>query len=193
MGRVKLVEALALAAAVALIFVSLTCEVRANGSRDALALGIAKVSANEGAIWSPEETGLVCQVVMGSGPTDGARLRWLQRHSGRVMGLRECKSGNCLWSRNLMRNAKTMPANIASGTSIKNWKAYWRVELSPRWERVMRDAEACVRGELAPVCHLPPKTWDGRRWSHKAMMNGWVAIGCEGTSNEGYRRMWFKW
>ena len=160
----------------------------------ALSHGIAMVSANEGALWNLRDVNLICQVTMGSASTHERRLRWLRGHSGRVMGDKPCKAGNCRWTRNLTRHANALPANIASGKGgPKDWDAYWRVELAPRWQAIMDLADRCVLGELEKPCHLTPTTWDGRRWIHKAVMAGWMPVGCRGTLNEGFRRMAFRW
>lgn len=157
-------------------------------NRDALALAIAKVAANEGALWNPRDTDLVCQVVRAAASTPEGRLAWLRSHSGRVLDRKPCLSGNCRWTRNLDRGG-SMPAGLAAG------RAWWRAEMRPRWQEVLSRAEACVRGPLTDKpCHLPPQTWGGPMDVQQAVARGLFPIGCEGTLNDGFRSVGgFRW
>lgn len=164
-----------------------------------LAFKMALVSANEGALWTLYTVPLIHQVVVTNVPyRDGEipdsmlkrRVEFLEKHSGRVMGVKPCpKSGNCRWVRNLSKTATTLPAGIASGKGgPKNWKNYWRVVMAPRWKRVMGLSRAMIAGSMeAAPCPIPPRTW-GSVKTHMpdvrvAEGNGLYPIGCEGTGN----------
>lgn len=156
-----------------------------------LALAIARVAANEGALWEIRDADIVCQVVMGSADTYAGRLAWLKSHSGRVMKQKPCRGGNCLWSRNLQRDHGIVPAGIAAGK--RDW---WRAEMADRWEAVLSRAEACVAGRAPEPCHLPPTTWGSKRIDvEQAVARGLFPIGCDPrTLNDGFRSVGgFRW
>jgi len=164
----------------------------ASASKPDLALAVAKVAANEGALWNFYDTSLIWQVVEGHGETDAQRLKWLQKHSGRVLGMKTCTSGNCRWTKQLSKKATSMPAAIASGKGgPKDWEAYWRVVMAPRWGFVLRLAEELVGGRpYGHPCHITPVTWGSMRKNmpdeRVALRNGLFPIGCEGTLNDGF-------
>ncbi len=63
---------------------------RADDGKAALILAVAKVAANEGALWSLADTDLIWQVVEHRGSNTARRLEWLRRHSGRVLERKPC-------------------------------------------------------------------------------------------------------
>ena len=164
----------------------------ANDGKRELVLAVAKVAANEGALWSLHDTDLIWQVVEHRGINTARRLEWLRRHSGRVLERKPCRRGNCSWSRNLSRRTGVVPAGIASGQA-----EWWLHEMVPRWVAVLERADALVRGKVhSRPCHIPPQTWGGRLIDvEQAARRGLYPIGCdERTLNDGFRYVGgFRW
>ena len=153
-----------------------------------LAFNVAKVATNEGALWNVKDTDLVWQTVEHRGDDTESRLKWLSSHSPRALGLKPCKSGNCMWARNLTRRADALPAGIASGKGgPKDWEAYWRAEMAPRWKAVLERAEGLVSGAIVDrPCSDPPDTWGGHMDWDQAVARGLIPLDCEGTLNRGW-------
>jgi hypothetical protein len=152
-----------------------------------LARHLAAVAANEGALWSPRDLELIWQTVENRADTAAGRDRWLRQHSGRVLGTRKCRSGNCRWSSQLGRG-KTIPAAVAAGKA-----GYWRVVVLPRYRELLRRARQLVAGRpYEKPCHIEPYTWGGVGKPGgvddrpHAADNGLYPIGCEGTLNDGF-------
>lgn len=148
-----------------------------------LAFRVAKVAANEGALWNLRDTALIWQTVEHRGRDTAARLKWLAKHSPKVHGMRACLRGNCLWSQHLKRNA-TLPAGLAAGLE------YWEWKLAPKWSDVLLYAEQLVAGDVVDrPCLSPPDTWGGPGDVENAIAHGLIPLGCEGTLNEGWVRV----
>lgn len=145
-----------------------------------LALGIAKVAANESSMRTPGDVALIHQATMAHGSSVYARLRWLKSHSARVLG-GECdpsKHGNCEWTRHLTWSARR-PAGWPS--ELVDWRP-------SRWLRVLRLAWGLLDGHLTlEPCERAPYTWGGKMDHARALKHGLVPLGCEETLNEGYR------
>lgn len=165
----------------------------------------ALVSANEGALWNLTTVTLVHQVVVTNARPwqDGElpdrvterRIQFLRDHSGKVLGQKPCPvKGNCRWVRNLSKtNPTQLPAGIAAGNAgPKDWAAYWRIVMAPKWVRVLRFSRALVANDLVgPPCPIPPRTWGSLRKGlpdiRVAAGNSLYPIGCENTGwNDGF-------
>jgi len=166
-----------------------------------LAWSISLVAANEGALWGLMDVALVHQVVVANVsqrpnyPTETLErhIEFLKKHSGRVLGAKPCfETGNCQWVRQLSKTAHKLPASVASGSGgPKDWEAYWRIEMAPRWQRVMDFSRALVSGEVVvKPCRIEPRTWgslkNGLPDLEVALANGLWPIGCKGTRNDGF-------
>jgi len=140
-----------------------------------------------------EDTKLVWQVVECNAGSTDRRLDFLRRHSGRVLALKPCDSGNCRWARNLTRDATALPAGIASGNGgPKDWEGYWRAVMAPRWGAVLELAEALANGEVTDrPCSACPRTWGGPMDHEHALTQGLFPMGCQGVRNDGFAFFWF--
>jgi hypothetical protein len=139
-----------------------------------LALQIARVSANEGALVYRSTTALVWQVVReNGGNTRAKRSAFLSRHSPRVHRQKPCLRGNCFWSPFLSRSAEK-----PFGLELKD--IYWEQKVRPLWLRTLADADSFVaqhRADKDP-CAIPPRTWGGPMDREGAMKKGLYPIGC---------------
>lgn len=161
-----------------------------------LAWRISLVSANEGALWNLMTVALVHQVVITNAYGLDRQIAFLEEHSGRVLGKRPCpETGNCVWVRQLARTAGTLPVALMKPDSeIKDWKAYWKIEMAPRWRRVMAVAQGLVSRDLKVTpCSKPPRSWGSLRSNlpdlRVAERNGLYPIGCAGSGprrNDGF-------
>jgi len=147
-------------------------------AREGLKLALAKVCVNEAGFSSMADCALIHDASGSTGQSSQTRLNWLNRHSRRVLGDRECGNRrNCQWTRNLTW-ADTMP----EGWDTAN-------EWHPRhWAQVRRWAHGLVYGTITlHPCPNTPQTWGGRMDHERAVNRGLEPLGCVGTLNEGYR------
>lgn len=161
-----------------------------------LALQIARVSANEGALRYRVTTALVWQVVRENGGKTASKMSaFLTKHSPRVAGIRKCRIGNCFWTPNLSRNdAKPR------GLVLKD--DYWSVRVLPFWKDALAYADWLVSGrrETEDPCDVQPQTWGGPMDRAGAIKRGLYPIGCRSmdacttnSCNDGfttYARCW---
>lgn len=147
-----------------------------------LALRVAQVAVNEGALRNRGELELVWQTVESNAQDLEDRRDWLRRHSRRVHGLARCPSGrNCQWTPQLDRTLRQPPALSLPSAD------FWRLRVEPIWEDALRYADWLVRGgRYRQPCHVPPRTWGGERDREAAIKRGLFPIGCSGTENDGY-------
>lgn len=147
---------------------------------------VAKVSMNE-ALDSYPDLALIWQVVEGHGETAAERVRWLEVHSPCVSGRlsqdeARARPGNCVWTRNLTRAARTP----------RGWPyslAYWR-RIRPRWTAHVDRARELVEGRdpYRPCAGERPTSWDGARWRERAERRGYRVVRCDAARNLGYVR-----
>jgi hypothetical protein len=151
----------------------------------ALVLALARVAAHEGALQNPRDLDLVWQVTEGYGATSDRRLRFLQQHSPRALGLEPPRQGaKNAFAAELKRN-DTLPASVAAAD--RGTKAYWTHKVMPRWQDLLDRAEYLVAGKpYARPCPLKPVTWGGPMDHESAREQGRYPIGCEGTLNDGF-------
>ena len=173
--------------AAALLALAVTMPATANRRQveRELALAIAQVAANEyrtddeRGLWGgtvPSELLLIVQVTEAHGRTPLQRLRWLSRHSCRVLEHPEgrcrmiCDRGNCQWTSNLAWDDE----------KPDGWPdPYpWRPEV---WEGMRRLSLAAVRGRVtARPCIGRPTTWGSRRIDYeRALSRGMVPVSCD--------------
>ena len=138
----------------------------------ALALALAALTANEAGLGRDEppvrDLGVIIQAADYHASTDAGRLRWLRRHSARVLGDRECRPGrNCQWTRGLEWNDAQPPGWPSA--------AVWRPE---RWRRLRALALRAVTSERPPgPCPVPIVSW-GSRADFEANRFGWIPVDC---------------
>lgn len=143
-----------------------------------LELAVAKVCANEASLTASfQDCALIWQVVSGRARTPEARLAWLQSHSRRVLGDRECSEHrNCWWTRNLQAN----------DVQPEGWPAEWTWR-PEQWARLRRWSAQLVSGQRRHrPCEGTPVTWGGRMDRPQAAERGLVPLQCAGTENDGY-------
>ncbi len=147
-----------------------------------LALQVARVAANEGALHNHADAALIWQAVRVNGDKarDG-RLGWLRRHSKRVAGIKACSKGNCLWTRNLTRS-KREPVGYIAGS------ADWRDITADAWTELLRYVDGLVSGDSAAddPCPLPPRTWGNAGDRQRAINDGLYPFKCAGALNFGF-------
>jgi hypothetical protein len=169
------------------LFVFWPCKepVYAGTSTADLALAVAQVAAHEGALRNLRDVDLIWQCVEARGDTDAKRLRWLQKHSPRALGLKPPKLGDVnAWSSELGRNA-TLPADVASGDPKR--QSYWRFRVMPRWAEVLARAQHLASGgRYEKPCPSTPTTWGGPMDHEVAAEMGLYPLGCQGTLNDGF-------
>jgi hypothetical protein len=157
---------------------ALVSTVPVYGSPDSLTLLVARVSVNE-ATWHKPDIGLVWQVVENRADGHANRLRFLRAHSKRVAGLRPCRSGNCVWTRNLN----------PYGTVPDGWPSWldWQ-RFRPLWFDTLHTARAYVRGDITDrPCDGQPFTWGSPELDReRALAKGLILLDCKGTRNDGY-------
>lgn len=150
-----------------------------------LAFDVAKVATNEGAFQNVlAETALVWQVVETNAKTTPRRIAFLMRHSGRVLGQREClPSRPCFWTRELNLHG-TIPPPLATSPKMID---FWNYRLVHKWWEVLEVARRLVSGvETFRPCPTPPRTWGGSVDHARALRRGMKPLGCGPTQNEGY-------
>lgn len=165
-------------------------------SRPDLALQIARVSANEGALRYRVTTALVWQVVRQNGGNTLSKMAsFLRRHSPRVHGQRVCRIGNCFWTPNLGRND-----NKPAGLVLRN--DFWHIRILPFWRDALSYADWLVSGQRKSddPCSVQPQTWGGPMDRAGAIKRGLYPIGCRSmdacttdSCNDGfttYARCW---
>ena len=157
------------------------------GSADqALALALARVAVHEGALHNPRDLDLIWQVTSGQGSTSTERLRWLQAHSPRALGLKPARPRDANAFTAELVQGLTVPASVASGASRQKL-AYWQHKVMPKWQQILERAEKLVAGaQYDKPCPLPPVTWGGPMDHEAAAADGRFPIGCEGTLNDGF-------
>lgn len=153
-----------------------------------LALAIAKVAMNEyrteteDGQWNgtvSSELLLIVQVTESHGRTPRARLRWLERHSRRVLGndpRRPCREGrSCQWTRNLDWS-NDEPEGWPQGARWNPDAWSWAKELS--WDAV-------TGLETERPCVGRPMTWGSRKHDYEgAVASGQHPVHCE-TPDDG--------
>lgn len=139
-----------------------------------LALQIARVSVNEGALRYRVTTALVWQVVRENGGKTVAKMsEFLAKHSPRVAGNKPCHIGNCFWTPYLMRtDAKPF------GLKLKD--DYWTKSVLPFWRDALAYADWLVAGKHTAddPCAVKPQTWGGPMDRARAIKTGLYPIGC---------------
>lgn len=160
----------------------------ANAVDKALALALARVAAHEGALHSPADLDLIWQVTHRSGSNSAQRLRWLQAHSPRAIGLRAPKPKDANAFTAELDRTSNVPASIAAGASPQSL-AYWRVKVMPKWVALLERADYLVGGgSYDKPCAVEPLTWGGPMDHEVAATSGLYAIGCKNTKNDGFTR-----
>ena len=156
-------------------------EAQELAARYELALWVARVAANEGALKNRPEAALVWQTTRTNGKDTTRRTDWLARHSPRVHGTRPCGGGNCMWSANLTREA-ALPAGLLLRLD------QWEIRVAPLWLDTLRYVDWMVLGDRTSEdpCHVPPRTWGCELDRARALTKGLYPIGCRGTSDDGY-------
>lgn len=156
------------------LFCALHATVASGLQTPDLALQIARVSANEGALRYRVTTALVWQVVRQNGGKSIAKMtQFLAKHSPRVHGTKACRIGNCFWTPNLTRtDAKPI------GLVVKD--DYWRVAVLPFWKDALAYADWLVAGRRSSddPCKVKPQTWGGPMDRSAAIRQGLYPIGC---------------
>jgi hypothetical protein len=183
-------------AAITMLVLAMVAPVKADPPRPLreLALAIAKVAMNEyrdeteDGQWNgtvPSELLLIVQVTESHGRSPRARLRWLRRHSRRVLGddpNRPCREGrNCQWTRNLTWSNEE-PEGWPTGS---RWNA-------DAWEKAKELSWRAVTGEdTRRPCRGRPMTWGSRRLDYNdAVAEGQIPVHCE-TPDDG--NVGFEW
>jgi hypothetical protein len=172
---------------VAVLFCTLVCAAarpleataqHQNTTLQSLALSVARVAVNEGALARRADAALVWQVTRNASPTPAGRAAWLASHSARVLGDRPCLRGNCFWTRHLNR-AGTAPAGLPTE---------WTSRTARRWLDVLAYVDWLVEGDHTTddPCPITPKTWGCAADRAHAQREGLYPIGCSGTLNDGY-------
>jgi hypothetical protein len=160
--------------------------VSAESPDEALALSLARVAAHEGALSNPRDLNLIWQVTRRWGTTSTERLRWLQAHSPRALGLKPSRPGNANAFTAELSKTATIPASVASGASRQKL-AYWQHKVMPKWQTLLGRARQLVGGaQYDEPCPIEPVTWGGPMDHEIAAANGRYPIGCEGTLNDGF-------
>ena len=153
-----------------------------------LVLYTARVSGHEGALVNLREVDLVWQAATFYGSTAEKRIAFLQRHSGRAIGVKPCLDTdiNC-WSAEMDLRGTTPPSVLAKGKEASD---YWRLVVTPRWLEVVARARELVLGAgygaTGAPCAIQPRTWAARWFAHSAAKNGLYPIGCVGVLNDGF-------
>jgi hypothetical protein len=149
--------------------------------RRELALWVARVSANEGALKNRREAALVWQTTRNAAPTTLKRAGWLSRHSPRVHGSRPCPHGNCRWTPELQRGEEQPPSLILP------WDQ-WLLRVLPLWHDTLAYVDWLVQGDLSSEdpCPVTPRTWGCERDRPRALSRGLYPIGCYGTVDDGF-------
>lgn len=167
-------RALTLAAALVALCATLTRP--AHASHQSYALALATIAINESPRVTFRDVALHHQAASFHGSDSRGRLRWLRRHSARVLGSRECRAGrNCRWSRQLWAD----PLSVPEGADLAVWNP-------ARWARVQEWAAALEDGSarLEP-CPVPIATWGSADdFATGPFASVWVALDC-GAHNLG--------
>jgi hypothetical protein len=176
---------LSVLAPTSLVLLALSSAV-ADSADKALALALARVAVHEGALAQPKDLDLIWQVTSRWGATSTERLRWLQAHSPRALGLKPPRLGDANAFTAELTAATTIPASVASGADRRKL-AYWKVKVLPRWQSLLDRAERLVKGgQYDKPCPIEPITWGGPMDHEAAAADGRFPIGCEGTLNDGF-------
>jgi hypothetical protein len=154
---------------------------RERQERSELALWVARVSANEGALKNRRQAALVWQTTRNAAPTTAKRADWLSRHSPRVHGLRACGAGNCRWTPELQRSEE-QPLSL--GLPLDQWM----LRVLPIWHDTLAYVDWLVQGDrrTEDPCPITPRTWGCELDRPRALSRGLYPIGCYGTSDDGY-------
>jgi len=154
---------------------------REDALREELALWVARVAANEGALKARSQAALVWQTTRNAAPTTEKRSEWLSKHSPRVHGRRACRAGNCRWTPALQRGeeqpeALGLPAD------------YWTLKVLPLWLDTLTYVDWMVQGERdsEDPCHITPRTWGCEMDRPLALSRGLYPIGCADTKDDGF-------
>jgi len=150
-------------------------------TRRDLALQVARVATNEGALKRRAQAALVWQTTRESASTTAKRAEWLAKHSPRVHLTRPCRSGNCSWTPYLERSSALPPG-------LKIPLDYWQIFVAPVWLDTLAYVDWLVRGErkVDDPCPLRPQTWGCEADRAGAMKRGLYPIGCIDTLDDGF-------
>lgn len=151
----------------------------------AFALALARTTANEAGMLSPNDARLIYDAARSHGRDDSDRLGWLRRHSSCVNGgdcnrdgrvderdarAADRRPGNARWTRHLAWN-NTRPRSFPTG-------ARWFPE---HWQRLREFVlRLVVRDRPTRVCGVPVITW-GRRSDFRARP-GLVPVECNAAN-----------
>lgn len=119
--------------------------------------GLTCVTINEAGFDATErDFGLIHQAASYHGSTNSRRLRWLRRHSRRVLGRRQCDEGqNCRWSRDLWVDPTRRPSEISL--------TLWRSSRSGLFERARELGRRFAAGAVVlEPCPIPIRSWGAR-------------------------------
>lgn len=151
----------------------------------AVAVDLAKYTANEAGLEGWADLVLLWQASETHGDTLRERRAWLRRHSRCVLAERPAHGRCQVWPRHL----------DASGRRPRGWPpgAAWEGRGRAMWLGLLAWSLRVVTGEIGwRPCPEPPDTWDGRRWRRSAVARGYVPLDCRDpatsrpTRNEGY-------
>jgi hypothetical protein len=153
-----------------------------------LALQVARVATNEGALQRRAQAALVWQTTRESAKTTEKRAEWLAKHSPRVHGTRPCRGGNCVWTPHLDRSGALPPG---LGMPLQQWK----ILVQPVWLDTLAYVEWLVRGERKrdDPCRIQPKTWGCEADREGALKRGLFPIGCANTLDDGFTLEKYCW
>jgi hypothetical protein len=165
---------------------------RADPIEQQLVNQTAAVALNEGGYDKPYDWGLVVQTVEGHGSNAAERLKWLRRHSAKVLGNKPClPSRNCEWTRDLALAPLLIPSAFQGAKrewwALKRRNAWLYVRMTVAWflwpDRDLSKMPASYR-----PCSQTPYSWGAPSDSglHDAKIRGLQAVSCRSTVNIGY-------